>query len=94
MLHLEFHLKRVEKEKLKIWRSGGTVAGAKPLLEEWMDADAELVGGWGNLPAAFPELLLRVCGGSLCAVAAVISTVADVVGCAWRSRRGRGQTWS
>lgn len=38
-------LKEGGKEELKIRRGGGTVSGAKPLLEEWMDADVELVGG-------------------------------------------------
>jgi len=33
----------------------------------------------------------QVCEGSLLAVAAVISTVADVVGCDWHSHRGEGK---
>lgn len=34
---------------------------------------------------------VQVCGGSLHAVAAVINTVADVVGYDWHSRRGEGK---
>lgn len=35
--------------------------------------------------------LLELCRGSLHSVAAVIAAVADVVGCAWRSRWGRSE---
>lgn len=63
------------------------MTGAKPLLK-WMDALAAVVS------EGTCQLLLRaaqVCVGSLHAVAAVINTVADVVGCDWCSHRGEGR---